>query len=221
MIQEGYADEKRILDSLLLLNDFEAVATFDRIDRNYNVYYALDAIQDSVAILKNSKAYRNQLKNRSKIQDLEKEISDKFVNRFQEEVQKAQSPNDYRWWKKELKKFDASYKDHSDRSYQKMAKRLRYQFFALAYESSEDHLRYQEYQKALYCDKLLVVLRPENPYSYFRLAQMYARMQKVDDTVGNLEKAISLGYTDLARLKKTKEFEPLLGHQKMKSLFKE
>ena len=218
-IDHSYRDQLMLFDSLRQQgNALDAYKTFERISRNYKTYYDLDSLAVVAEPLKKTKTYKKQSTTAVKIEKLEKEFSRKFRERFAEELASKKTDQEFRWWKKEIAKLDKSYVNTEDLQLQKMGKRLRYQLFAMAYETSQNFRRNGKFEEALYCDQLLVVQRPEQAFPYYRLAQTHALRGEVNQLAEMLEKAIELGFTDLPRLRATKEFQPFLKHEALKRL---
>lgn len=182
--------------------------------RNYNVYYDLDSIATKIKRLKDSEAYNMEIEIRKQIKTTEGSISDRFVNRFNEEAMMGKSKDDFQWWRKELKAFDANYNENSDYFTAKMGKRLRNSFMALAYESSNFYIGQKSLVQRLYCDKILVILHPDRPYWYFRLALTYADMDDMNRAIYNLKKARKLGFPNIEWFKSAKAFDKFKGKRK-------
>ncbi len=219
VVEAAFKQNYRLADSLLTAGEqVLAVKEYDRILKNYQRHFTLDTLAEKVRQLKKQKTYKKELRVESSIVDLERDISTKFSDRFKEEIILGKSKDDFKWWKKEIAKFDKAYMNNEDTHLKKMGERLRYQLYALAVESSEMYLRAGNHERALYCNQLLELQLPDRPYPHFRLAQLYAQMKDVDNLVKHLQKAISFGFTDKVRLRNTKEFAPFLDNERVKAL---
>ena len=195
------AEDLRINNQVVL-----AVLEYERLLRNYSNYFKLDSIVSKVNTLKTKTSYNRKIKVIQEIADNEHKISEVFTTRFNEEAMMGRSKDDFMWWRREIKKFDDNYKDNIDYFIAKMWNRLRYSYMAMVIESSNLYIRKNKFEQGLYCDRLLVVLHPNQSRWYFRLAKSYARKNDLIHTIYNLKKAINLGYENYENIKDVEEF---------------
>ena len=71
------------------------------------------------------------------------------------------------------------------------------------------YTRRGEYERGLTLDERLVRLRPADPTAYYNLACSYSLVGKVEDAIQCLEKAVTLGYRDIAHLLKDPDLQHL------------
>lgn len=65
------------------------------------------------------------------------------------------------------------------------------------------------YEKGLAVDKKLAILRPEDPTIRYNLACSYSLMNRLDEALASLHKAIQLGYDDVGYLEQDNDLENL------------
>ncbi len=211
VIKAAFLENLMVADTLEKKNNFShTVEEYERILRNYGPYFKLDSIVEKVKKLKKLKSYKRGQKDKVRITKLEDTIRSKFQAKFKSEVESAKIKNNFKWWRKELGKLDKNYVNSERNLLQKMGKRLRFNVFALVYESSNVYIRNKEFKKALYCDRLLTVQRPNSAYIHYRAAQSYARVNNLEKLLQHLGLALQMGWSDKESLKKTKEFHPYI-----------
>jgi len=212
---ELYHDNYKLADSLE--NEGQhvlAVLEYERLLNNYRPYYELDSISKKVDALKATEIYKTEVESRQMIAKLEKTISDKFVARFEEESIIGKSKDNFHWWKKELKLLDENYKDSTNYFALKMWKRLRYSLMAMAYESSTVYQNNNRLNQEIYCNKLMTVMVPKQPFYHIRLARSYAKSDDLTNTVQSLKDALEVGYEDKEYIRSAKEFSKFKGKKK-------
>jgi tetratricopeptide (TPR) repeat protein len=69
------------------------------------------------------------------------------------------------------------------------------------------YTRTGQWEKSLPVDERLAHLCPENPLVFFNLACSYSLLNRVDEAIGALEKAVGLGYTDTGWLDSDPDLE--------------
>ena len=195
-----------------------AVEEYERIIRNYAPYFELDSLVTKIKELKKQKKYRQELKDQKRIASLEDTLRWKFQKKFSTEVESTKSKYNFKWWEKEIGKLEGNYINNEKIHFQKLGERLQYSLFAMAYESSNVYIQNKEFDKALYCDRLLIILRPKSAYIYYRAAQSYARANDMKKLLQHLEHAMQLGMKDKEFLRKTKEFNPFVNNDSFKEL---
>lgn len=195
-----------------------AVDEYERIIRNYAPYFKLDSLVTKIKELKKLKNYKKELKDQQRIASLEDTLRWKFQKKFSTEVESTKSNYNFRWWEKEIGKIKGNYVNNEKIHFQKLGERIQYSLFAMAYESSNVYIQNMEFDKALYCDRLLIILRPKSAYLYFRAAQSYARTNDLKKLLQHLEHALLLGMKDKEFLRNTKEFNPYVNNDSFKKL---
>ena len=73
----------------------------------------------------------------------------------------------------------------------------------------EAHTRAGDYARGMDVDRKLSRLRPEDPVVHYNLACSLSLLGDRDAALGTLEKAVTLGYADLAHLDKDPDLEAL------------
>ena len=189
-----------------------AVEEYERIIRNYAPYFKLDSLVTKIKQLKKLKIYKKELKDQKRIASLEDTLRWKFQKKFSTEVESSKSNHNFKWWEKEIGKLKDNFVNNEKIHFQKLGERMQYSLFAMAYESSNVHIQNKEFDKALYCDRLLIILRPKSAYIYFRAAQSYARTNNLKKLLEHLEHALELGMKDKEFLRNTKEFNPYINN---------
>jgi hypothetical protein len=208
LINKLYKSQYIIADSLAE-NDvlFRAIIEFESISKNFGGYYNLDSITAKINTIKVSKHYKSVLVNEKRLVDKENAIFERFSKVYGEEIKQAKSPDNFRWWREEIKLLDDAIENSKDFEEVKMYKRVRYSLHAGAIESSNAFIRNGKGNHALYCDKLLTLYNTEKPYWYFRLAQSYARIDDYSSTIRQLKKAIKLGFNRKNYIENAIEFK--------------
>ena len=74
------------------------------------------------------------------------------------------------------------------------------------------------YEKGLLVDQKLSRLKPNDPLVHYNLACSYALLKNIDAAFNALEKAITLGYNDVAHLEMDKDLAHLRGDIRYKKL---
>ena len=207
LLNESFKNNYKTAKLLESNNQFEhSVWEYERIKRNYSRYYKLDSINLKIKRLKESSIYKDETKIRLIIKEDEAKIRKIFADRFRKELAAKKNPSNYKWWIKELEKFNDNYLKSTDYQYEKMGERIRYALYAMAVETATIQLRENNIKKALYCHGLVAILIPERPYPYYLLAKDYALLNEDEKVFENLEIAISKGLTNKDLLLKTEEF---------------
>lgn len=218
-IKAIFLDNLKVADTLEKKNNiYLAVEEYERIIRNYAPYFELDSLVSRIKELKKLKNYKKEFKDQERIASLEDTLRLKFQEKFSTEVESTKGKDNFKWWQKEIGKLEGKYVNSEQIHYQNLGIRLRQSLFAMAYESSNGYIQNKEFNKALYCDQLLIVLQPKSQYTQFRVAQSYARVNNMKKLLEHLEQALQLGLKDMEYLRKTKEFNPYFNHDSFKKL---
>jgi Flp pilus assembly protein TadD len=80
------------------------------------------------------------------------------------------------------------------------------------------YTRRGDYEKGLSVDRRLVRLRPADPTVYYNLACSYCLLSQVDESFAALERAISLGYRDVAHMSKDPDLANLRSDPRYRKL---
>ncbi len=215
-IKEGFESNHAFAKLLEKDNRIElAVWEYERILRNYSRYFELDSLALKVKDLKKSKKYKADVEKRETIKNLEIKITKRFRDKFNFEFDN--NKYNYGWWEKEFGKFRDKYLSSEDDDLKKMGERINYSMFALAYERGQNQLRKNKIRSALYCHKLNAVLYPHRPFIFLRLALDYALLDKEEEVLINLKKAIDKGFKNKDYILKSRELKKYME----KEVFKE
>ena len=187
----------------------QAVGEYERTLRNFSSYYNLDSLAVKIKALKKSKPYKQAIKDLNLVTRLEDTLSLKYSRKFHREVALGKSEDNFKWWKKQLKKLDETYIESESDYLQKMGKRLRYQLFALAIESFNGYVRANATQKATYAAKLLDIQGPNNAFIHYRLAAGLAQLGLKEESLYHIDNALKNGWKRLDALKTVPAFNVL------------
>ncbi|MBT8264312.1 MAG: hypothetical protein KJN75_03160, partial [Muriicola sp.] len=186
-----------------------AVVAYENILNNFSDQEGIDSLYKKIKILKRQKAYKKTLASEKKVAVLEDTLSGRFVNRFNEEVFKGGSDDDFDWWRQNLKMLRKKYSTHEQEAYQNMGFRIERQIFAVSIESFGGFLREGKEKEATYAKDLLMVVSPKSPFVHYQLARGYARNNLPFKAIEHIEQAMQFGLKDKEFLRNTKEFKSL------------
>ncbi len=213
-VKQLYEASYALADSLKIKQPYNAVVEFERIKKNFNSYFQLDSISRLIQTIESSKMYKQESAIKKRIEQKEYRLTDPFLMKFREESVLGRSTDDFSWWKNELKKLHKEESTHQDFFSLKMMKRIRYRLMAMAIENSNAFIASKQFNHALYCDNLLVLMYPDRPYWSFRLAQSYARLDNFSSSLYHLKKAVQKGFKDVQNIKTSKSFEKFKSKKK-------
>lgn len=162
IIKKLYMKDTKIADSLLnTKNLVSASIEYERIYANYSSKFIESNLIDKIKVIKNSKKYKQEVKEIDDISILEDEISYKISSQFNEELKNSNRNNDLKFWKNQIKYFKENL-NSDDYFRNKMIKRLKSEMLAIIYTARENFKTLNENEKLLFCDRLLSVLEGEN-----------------------------------------------------------
>ena len=219
-IDRFYQKQYQLADSLL--NERKHVQAFHELKHlhaGFDHFINTDSIQQKINRLESSSEYQQAKSKELELRTLEKSLSEKFLNRYQREVLMGKSEDNLTWWKKEFKNLNQDITNTDDEAKTTMYKRLKSLLGGGFYESSAGYNYSKDYQRALYCDQLLVLLNADNPYVYYRLAMSYARNKDFSNTVKNLKKAKELNLKDFQKTQNIPEFSEYQNRRKFLKLY--
>ena len=214
LIQEFYKEDLAIADSLSEDQVFRSVMEYERIMRNYPSNKNIEVVSDKINSLKKSKKYREEIKIHKRIATEEQNILSKLLNRLLQEANYGESRDNFAWWRKELKELNEEYIESDDYFKRKLGKRTQFRLKATANESSMMQRNTKRLDRAIYCDKLLVQINPEEPWTYYRLAETYAMNNDAKNARANLELAIEKGFEHYDIIKKNSQFSKFKNDKK-------
>jgi len=221
-VREGLVSwnkEERILNyqnSLLLAATLEkdgylhdAVNEYERLQRNYSDLIKGDLIVAQLKRIKKQKAYKRTEIIQNRVAILEDSLSQNFLRRFGKESSEGESPDNFKWWINHLKRFNKKYGEHKEVAYRNMAYRMNRQLFAVAIESFNTFLTDGNDKKVSYCEELLLVIAPQNPFVHYQIARKYAAKDMFEKSLEHLERVLTLGWNDKDFIRNTAEFRKL------------
>jgi tetratricopeptide (TPR) repeat protein len=78
----------------------------------------------------------------------------------------------------------------------------------------------EEYGKALSVFTNIIRLWPENPGAYYNIACIYAKQNRIEESIDWLKKAIEKGYKNWGLIKTDKDLENIRGSSYYKEIVK-
>lgn len=220
-VQSYFETQYTIADSLVIHNKFRSVREYESIIQNFTPYFELKATQQKAEAIKVSPQYKDQVAERAVNIKEENKLYEKFSKVYSNDILAAKSDDNFKWWRKELRRLDIDIENATMTPRGKMLKRLKYSIFAGAYESSMGYVYAKKYKHALYCDQLLVYFNPAQAYWYYRVAQSYARNDDFKHTIRNLKKAKELGLRRFQAIEQLPLFSKFKQKKKFQKLFEE
>lgn len=155
-IKRIYDENLKIADSLKERN--EMISTITEYER-CNAIYGNKEIKSIIATIKKSKEYKSQIRTRDEIVVFENKITNLFLNQFDKELKVAQSEDNFKFWKIELKKLEEKKLRSNDISVKNMVYRLQSMINASVYEATQESKRKFKNDKLVYCKELEKVLQ--------------------------------------------------------------
>lgn len=77
------------------------------------------------------------------------------------------------------------------------------------------------FAEGLQIDKRLVKLRPEDPLAHYNLACSYALLNKKEQAIKNLRRAVELGYRDFRYLREDRDLDTIRHDPRFRQLLRE
>lgn len=188
---------------------YDAVIEYGRLQRNYADLIDVDNLDATIKSIKKQRSYKREEVIENKVAILEDSLSQKFLQRFKQESLEGKSPDNFKWWKNQLNRFNKKYSEHKQSAYRDMAYRINRQLFAVAIESFNAYLSDGNDKEAVYCEELLLVIAPENPFAHYQMARRYAAKNMPKKSLEHLERVLTLGWNDIEFIRNTKEFSKL------------
>jgi predicted esterase len=161
IIRKIYNNYVKAADSLTNVKEyFLAVGEYERINTNFNSKIMNDSVSKKLIELKKSKEYKDELKKNVVVAQLENQIFEKFLKRFEEEVS-SNKANNFTFWKNEFKNLEQISRKQNNGQMQNMVYRLQSLVKALAYEKEFVYKSNGETAKVDYCKKLQEAINME------------------------------------------------------------
>lgn len=215
-----YKKQYHLADSLRKTSRYlRAVHEFKHLEASFHHLANTDSIQQKIRDLENTPRYQKAKSQQSEILALEKKEAQKFQNVFQQEVLLGKPNDNFAWWKTEFKKLNRSIRSSDIMLEKKSYERVKLFLQGGFYESYATYVYSKDYKRALYCDQLLSILNPKNPYVYYRLSISYARNNDFSNTVKNLRRSKELGLKDFQQTKSTPQFSNYQNRKKFRRLY--
>ena len=199
----------------------EAAEQYDYIFETLSKYYKLDSIAVKSNKLRKSKEYKRSLQEKNKIVKEEASWTARLMARVHKESAIGESPDNFRWWKKELGRLEEDYSTNSRLDYQHMGNRLQRMIFAVGIESFELAMAQKDQKKAIYYARFMTAIWPKNAYVHFRIAGGYAEMDKVDAALSHLEAALENGWDNKQLILRTKSFDRIKNQSRFQLLLEQ
>ena len=187
----------------------DAVHEYERLQRNYSDLAEDEYLNTSIRRIKKQKAYKKAEVVENRVAVLEDSLSQKFILRFVQESMEGKSPDNFKWWKNQLNRFNKKYGEHKQPAYRDMAYRIKSQLYAVTIESFNEFIVEGNDKKTSYCEELLLVIAPENPFAHYQMARRYAAKDMLQKCLDHLEKVIALGWNDKEFIRNTSEFSKI------------
>lgn len=160
LINELYLKNIKIADSLSVADDLVgALMEYERINANYSSKFIEPNLKEKIATIKNSKKYKQEIKEMESVAVLEEEIANRFSAQFDQDLKRTDKGNDFKFWKAQMKYFEENSNAAKGMHRQKMINRLKYKMRAMVYEAGEDFKRLNEGEKYTFCRQLLEALK--------------------------------------------------------------
>ena len=187
----------------------DAVQEYERLSRNYMDLIESEQISSSIQRIRKQKAFKKAEVMGQRVVILEDSLTMKFLHKLGVESLDGESPDDFKWWKNQLKRLDKKYSQHKHLVYRDMAYRINRQLFAVAIESFDSFILEKNEKEAFYCEELLMVIAPKNPFVHYQMARRYAAFGKPQKSLEHLKMVLSLGWDNKELILNTREFSAL------------
>ncbi len=221
-VNKFYVKQMHLADSLHKANKLlRAIREYRYIQNHITPFYTKLNVKEKIASIEKSDAFKDETIHHEKVLQEEAKLYTTYYDRFQLELRLGKSIDDYKWWNDNLKILKPTAKIILDDVTSKMYQRLSYAVFALAVETSNVYSVNKDFQRSLYCDKLLTIINPKQGYWFFRLAKSYANLGNETEVVENLKLAMSLGFNDKSQILNSMELKPYLSSKRIKRLVSE
>jgi hypothetical protein len=163
-IKRSYDENLKIADSLKRNNELMlAVMEYERCNAIYDTKEN-NEIKATVATIKQSKAYKNQIAKSDEIAVLENEITNEVTTQFEKELNVSKSENDFKFWKTLLKNLKDKKAKSNDTATKNMVDRLQYMMKGLVYETVQYSKNNNHNDKLNYCLELEKVIQSYDNY---------------------------------------------------------
>lgn len=217
-IKSSYTDyyekaNQLVKDNKLLYASYE----YERILRNFGTYFKLDSVANKLEELKNNKSFKKEKKLLQSSFKEEVLLTDKFIDKFNEDFNKAS--HNLKWWKSEIKKLKKDIQTAKPLK-KKMLKRLQYKIFALSIETVGYGKNVKHIDQSIFCYDICILIYPKYPFPYFKQIENYINKNNESLALDYLEKLIANGYNDMQRIKEHTTFKSLKNKERFKQLVK-
>ena len=197
----------------------EAVLSYESLVEDLDPFFELDSITERINNLKKESVYKRRSKEITKIASEEKAWTDKLVGRISQDIAQGKTSPEFNWWNKTMRRLEEEVVQHELKDYQYMGRRLNNMLFAVVVENLDAAAAQFNEKDAEYYIQLSTALWSGNPYVYFRAATAYAKLDKDQEAIRSLEKAVEKGWNNrqwiaqnptFSSLKEKKEFQDVL-----------
>ena len=200
--QEAQAQE---MDGKLV----EAIYGYQRLVKDFSRYYKIDSIRNKLNNLKRRNSYMNTITHNKKLAVEEGVLKAMFDDKFAMEIGEKKANPKVKWWSKKVDKLNKEYLQSENRFRKSLGERIFYSVYALGVETGEIHLRNKNYEKALYCHKVLTILIPDNAFPFILTAKDHAQLGDDQQAMEYLNLALSKGVKDKAVVLAASEFDSI------------
>jgi tetratricopeptide (TPR) repeat protein len=224
------AKDDALIDQLLTERTTKA-NSYETAGKNYEAYLEYQALAADFADLRDTREFEANTARLAAIKEIkaaiksergEEERQRDLETKVQTLLAKLQPGASYPETLAELKSvfLDLTRKaeDAKDVSQQRVARRVLQAAFALLYESADRLSMLKNHSGAAEKLEIAALLKPKNPYLSYELAIAYARAGNKSKAINALGRAIENGFTDVARIEQSPEFNPLRNEAGYKKL---
>ena len=215
-----YQKQYRFADSLFRQKQYiRALSELKHVHLGFEHFMDTDSIQKRIIEIENSSAYKKAKSEYLQYLEVENRLYERYYNMYQREILVGVSKDNFSWWKKELKSLNERIAKTKIREEKNAYERVKFLFQGGLYQSSMSFVVSKDYQRALHCDQLSVLISPDNPYSHYRLAISYARNNDFSSMIKSLKRSKELNLRDFQRTQNTPEFSKYKGRKKFLKLY--
>ena len=195
----------------------QASDIYDKILRNFRIYFKLDSIAYKIEKLKKNKSYKKEKKLLQSSFNEEILLTNKFVKHFNEDIN--DNSQNLTWWKSEINKLKKNLIKATPIK-KKMLRRLQYKIFALSIETVNYRDIVEHIDQSIFCYDICILIYPKYHFLYFKQIENYINKNNELLALDYLEKLINTGYNDFQKIKEYKAFKSLKNNERFQQLIK-
>ena len=211
----NYKKAKQLQDNNKLLY---AQEEYKRIIENFDTYYTLDSVSRILNDLNTNKTLTKEKKQLKPIFQEEINLAKIFTTRFKNDLIKKNV--NLKWWKSHISKLK---KEESKASFskKKMLNRSLYKIYAMVIESASFGSASSNFDKAIFCYDIGILIFPEYPFLYFKQMENYIRKEDENSALDYLQKLLDSGYKNKNIILNYKAFKSLKNNERFIALTKD